>query len=99
MPQPDAPVAEPALTRIVVIANPRGLHARAAVKLVKLLDGFEAEITVRKGDLAAAGRSIMGLMMLAAAPGAELEISARGRDAATALAAVAALIERKFDED
>ena len=57
------------LVRVVTILNQRGLHARAAAKFVKLADQFAAEVTVVKGDMSVSGRSIMGLMMLAAAPG------------------------------
>ena len=76
------------LVRVVTIVNQRGLHARAAAKFVKLADQFAAEITVIKGDTAVSGRSIMGLMMLAAAPGTEIELRARGADAAAAIAAL-----------
>ena len=84
--------------RRVTIRNQRGLHARAAAKLVKLADQFEAEVTVAKGDMTVSGRSIMGLMMLAAGPGCEIELTARGREAEAALAAIADLVLRKFDE-
>jgi len=87
------------LVRVVTIVNQRGLHARAAAKFVKLADQFTAEITVIKGDTAVSGRSIMGLMMLAAAPGTDIELRARGVDAVPALAAIVDLVERKFDED
>jgi phosphocarrier protein HPr len=88
-----------AQARTVTIANARGLHARAAAKFVKLAESFEAEITVRRDSVAVSGRSIMGLMMLAAGPGCALELSARGADARAALAALARLIEAGFDED
>lgn len=87
------------IVRTVNIVNQRGLHARAAAKFVKLADQFAAEVTVVKGDTAVSGRSIMGLMMLAAAPGTEIELRARGIDAAAAIAAIVDLVERKFDED
>jgi phosphocarrier protein len=96
LPQLAGGVAPPA--RRVMIRNQRGLHARAAAKLVKLADQFEAEVTVAKGDMAVSGRSIMGLMMLAAGPGCEIELQARGRQAEAALAAIADLVQRKFDE-
>lgn len=89
----------PELVRVVTIVNQRGLHARAAAKFVKLADQFTAEVTVLKGDMVVSGRSIMGLMMLAAAPGTDIELRASGADAAAALAAIAELVERKFDED
>lgn len=85
--------------RIVTIVNQRGLHARAAAKFVKLADQFAAEVTVVKGDTEVSGRSIMGLMMLAAAPGTDIQLRAKGVDAEAALAAIADLVERKFDED
>lgn len=87
------------IVRTVNIVNQRGLHARAAAKFVKLADQFAAEVMVIKGDTAVSGRSIMGLMMLAAAPGTEIELRARGADAAAALDAIADLVARKFDED
>ena len=84
--------------RKVVIRNRRGLHARAAAKFVKLAFDFNAEVTVSKGDSTVSGRSIMGLMMLAAGPGTELELAATGPDAARAVDALAALITGGFDE-
>lgn len=86
-------------SRTVVILNQRGLHARAAAKLVKLVDQFAAEVTVRKGEVSVSGRSIMGLMMLAAGPGCALELSASGPDGEAAVGALAELIARGFDED
>jgi phosphocarrier protein len=93
--------AQPAqrLSRWLVIRNERGLHARAAARFVKLLDGYAADIVVRKGDVEVSGRSIMGLMMLAASPGTVIEVSAAGADAAAALDAIAALVARNFDEE
>jgi phosphocarrier protein HPr len=91
--------ATPTLTRAATIRNQRGLHARAAAKFVKLANQFEADIQVRRGELTANGRSIMGLMMLSASLGNEVEIAVSGRDAEGAMAAVLELIERKFDED
>ncbi|MBV9523706.1 MAG: HPr family phosphocarrier protein [Alphaproteobacteria bacterium] len=85
--------------RIVVICNRRGLHARAAARFVKLADQFEAEITVAKNGTAVSGRSIMGLMMLAAGPGTTIELLCQGPDAERALAALAALVTCGFDEE
>ena len=97
---PDAPAATPSRAkRTVEICNQRGLHARAAARFVKTAAQFDAEIFVRKNGTAVSGRSIMGLMMLAAASGAVVEITATGRDAATAVETLARLIECKFDED
>ena len=80
------------------ICNQKGLHARAAARFVKTAGQFDADIQVRKNGTAVSGRSIMGLMMLAAASGTVIEISATGRDAATAVQTLAHLIECKFDE-
>jgi phosphocarrier protein len=91
--------ASGSLVRTATIRNRLGMHARAAVKVVKLLEEFEAEMMVRNGDMTVSARSIMGLMMLAAAPGTALELVASGRQAAGALSALAALIERGFDEN
>ena len=85
--------------RTVVICNTRGLHARAAARFVKLAETFTAEVTVTRRDQSVSGRSIMGLMMLAAVPGASIDIAGTGEDAEAAIAALGALVERKFDED
>ncbi len=81
------------------ILNKRGLHARAAAKFVKLAGQFGADIHVTKGGNTVSGQSIMGLMMLAAAPGCSVEIRAEGSDAQAAVDAIAALIAAKFDEE
>ena len=96
---PDAPDRAATVRRSVKICNQKGLHARAAARFVKTAAQFAAEIWVRKNGTAVSGRSIMGLMMLAAASGAVVEITATGRDAATAVETLARLIECKFDED
>jgi phosphocarrier protein HPr len=80
------------------IRNQRGLHARAAAKFVKLAGQFDARIAVTRCGQTVSGSSIMGLMMLAAGPGCDLELAATGTQAAEALAAITALIERKFEE-
>ena len=85
--------------RIVTICNRRGLHARAAARFVKLADQFTAEITVSKNGAAVSGRSIMGLMMLAAGSGTAVELICEGPDAERALAALADLIGSGFDEE
>ncbi len=92
-------MAQPSAQTVVTILNERGLHARAAAKFVKLAGSFDAEVTVVKNGTAVSGSSILGLMMLAAAPGCELELRARGPAAAAALGALAELIAKKFDED
>ncbi|MGH7046748.1 MAG: HPr family phosphocarrier protein [Stellaceae bacterium] len=85
--------------RIATICNQRGLHARAAARFVKTAAQFDADVRVRKNGTEVSGRSIMGLMMLAAAPGTVVELKASGEQAAEAVAALVALIECKFDED
>ena len=85
--------------RTVKIVNQRGLHARAAARFVKMAESFEADIEVSRDGVSVSGASIMGLMMLAAAPGCVIEITARGIDAEAAVEALGQLIRDKFDED
>lgn len=85
--------------RTVTIINERGLHARAAAKFVKLAEAFNAEITVSKDGNSVSGISIMGLMMLAAAPGTQLDLAATGIEAQPAIDALATLVANRFDED
>lgn len=87
------------LCEMVTVCNQRGLHARAAAKFVKLAMGFVCEITVMKGEVCVSGRSIMGLMMLAAGRGTLLKICAAGADAAGAVSDLADLVKRGFDEN
>jgi phosphocarrier protein len=91
--------AEPELRRLAMIRNRRGLHARAAARFVKLAWEYDADVTVAKNGTEVSGRSIMGLMMLAAGPGTEIELRASGPQAAVALDALATLIDGGFDED
>ena len=81
------------------IRNKRGLHARASAKIVEAAARFQSEIHILKDGTAVNGRSIMGLMMLSAGLGNEVEVTVSGRDAEKALVAVLDLIGRKFDED
>ena len=87
------------VTRRLTICNQKGLHARAAAKFVKLAETFDAQITVLKGDTRVSGCSIMGLMMLAAGPGCEIDVEASGASAREAVEALARLVAGKFDED
>ena len=87
------------LCNMVLIENQRGLHARAAAKFVRAAQSFMAEINVVKDDIRVSGRSIMGLMMLAATQGTSLKLCASGEDAEDAIAALSELVKRKFDED
>lgn len=96
------PPATPATgphSRTVTIINRRGLHARAAAKFVQTVADFDAKVSVCKDGVEVSGSSIMGLMMLAAAAGCEIEIRASGQQSDAALDALAALVRRKFDED
>jgi phosphocarrier protein HPr len=87
------------LSAKVIIPNKRGLHARASAKVVEASARFESEIHIIKDGTAVNGRSIMGLMMLAASIGTEVEITAEGPDAADAMKAILALVEVKFGEE
>lgn len=91
-------MSEAVLLKILEIRNRLGLHARAAALLVQTASQFDADITVAKDGQAVNGKSILGLMMLAAAQGACIEVSATGPQAAEALAAIERLIEQKFNE-
>lgn len=82
----------------VGIVNRRGLHARAAAKLVTLAEQFSANVEVAKDGQSVSARSIMGLMMLGAGPGSTVLLTAEGFDAKEALDAIAALIEAGFHE-
>jgi len=84
--------------RVVTIKNRRGLHARAAAKFVKLAEKFAASVCVVRDGTKVSGLSIMGLMMLAAGPGVQIELRAEGDDAAQAIDALAALVDAGFDE-
>ena len=87
------------VSRTVTICNQRGLHARAAARIAKLAEGFSADITVAANGLTVSALSIMGLMLLAAGPGTDVEIGATGTAAEKAVAALADLIETRFDEE
>ena len=86
------------MERSVTIVNKNGLHARPAAELVKTASRFQSEITMVRDDLEVNGKSIMGVMMLAAECGAELLVRANGPDAEQAVSAIADLVARKFGE-
>jgi phosphocarrier protein len=88
-----------AAERSVRIGNKYGLHARPAAEFVKLAATFRADIFVRKDEPEVNGKSIMGIMMLAAEFGSDITIRATGPDAAAAVDALAALVERRFGEE
>ena len=87
------------VSKTVPITNRRGLHARASAKFVTLVSGLNATIMVSKDGHEVVGTSIMGLMMLGAAIGDSITITASGDDAHASLAAVAQLVEDRFGED
>ena len=88
----------PKIQAEVAICNQRGLHARASAKFVRTAESFDADVTVSKDGFEVTGTSIMGLMLLAAAIGDRIRITARGIDAEAAIAALVALVEAKFEE-
>jgi len=83
----------------VTIRNKLGLHARPAAQFVKLSARFRSDVLVSRDDVEVNGKSIMGVMMLAAEFGAKIDIRAMGEDAEEAVRELAALVERGFDED
>src|SRR5580765_6805868 len=87
------------LTKEVTIANKLGIHARPAAMFVKTANRFACDVFVEKDGEKINGKSIMGLMMLAAGPGSKLIIHANGPDASKAIAEIESLIKRKFDEE
>jgi len=95
---PPSEAGPPVITRLVTIANKRGLHARAAAKFATMAEHFNASVDVHRDGQTVSARSIMGLMMLGAGPGATIELRAQGWDAREALDALAALVEAGFDE-
>jgi phosphocarrier protein HPr len=88
-----------ALRADVTICNKKGLHARASAKFVRCAESFDADIKVSRDGQTVGGTSIMGLMILAAGPGATILIEATGRQAAEALTALRALVECGFGEE
>ena len=87
------------IARVMTITNQLGLHARASGALVRLASTFQSEITVAKDGTRVNAKSIMGLLLLAAANGSRIEVVAEGVDEQEAVAAIEALIRRKFHEE
>src|SRR5512137_2921558 len=87
------------MTKDLKVTNKLGIHARPAALFVKTANRFSCDIFVEKDGEKVNGKSIMGLMMLAAGPGSTLTVHAAGQDAAQALAELETLINRKFDEE
>ncbi len=88
----------PRVERIFLIVNTLGLHARAAAQLVQCANRFRAEVHVVKDDMEVNGKSIMGVLTLAAAKGTRIGVWCEGEDADVAMAAVAAVVENGFGE-
>ncbi len=97
--EPAREASSGAVVREIPIINKRGLHARASAKFVKMVEQFDAEIRVTRGNETVGGDSIMGLMMLSAGPGTTITVSATGIDAEAAVAALAELVGNKFNEE
>jgi phosphocarrier protein len=91
--------AEMKIAKELVVTNKLGIHARPAAMFVRTANRFDCDIFVEKDGERVNGKSIMGLMMLAAGPGSKLTIFAEGTDATHALHEIEALMKRKFDED
>jgi phosphocarrier protein HPr len=87
------------MTKDFLVSNKLGIHARPAAMFVKTATRFACDIFVEKDGEKVNGKSIMGLMMLAAGPGSKLTVHAQGHDASQALAELEILIQRKFDEE
>ena len=87
------------IRRKVAIRNRLGLHARAAARFVHVANRFQSKITATRNGRSMDGKSILGILLLAASQGAELELCAEGDDEAEAIAALAALVESGFGEE
>jgi phosphocarrier protein HPr len=97
-PEDDKP-RQQAIVRELQIVNKKGLHARASAKFVQTVEQFDVDVRVTRGGETVGGDSIMGLMMLSAAPGTSILVEASGPDAAAAVDALAALIASRFGEE
>jgi phosphocarrier protein HPr len=89
----------PVLIKELVVTNQKGIHARPAALFVKTASRFECDVFVEKDGETINGKSIMGLMMLAAGPGSRITLQLKGEDGAQALVELEALLQRKFDEE
>ncbi len=96
---PEGVFREGAVVRKLSICNRKGLHARASAKFVQTVEKFDADVRVMRCGETVGGTSIMGLMMLAAAPGTSITIEATGKEAVEVIDALAALINSRFGED
>ena len=96
---PPAPIPDGAQVREIRIINRRGLHARASAKFVQTVERFGSDVTVTRCGETVGGRSIMGLLTLAAAQGTSITVTAKGPDAADCLQAIDDLLANRFGED
>jgi phosphocarrier protein HPr len=96
---PPVVVPEGAMARELPIINRRGLHARASAKFVQTVERFDADVTVTRCGETVGGRSIMGLLTLAAAQGTTITVTAKGADASACLQAIDDLLANRFGED
>src|SRR5918995_5212681 len=94
-----APIPEGALWRELRIVNRKGLHARASAKFVQTVERFDADVTVTRCAETVGGRSIMGILTLAAAQGTTITVTAKGADASACLQAIDDLLANRFGED
>ena len=94
----EQPSPADAVVRELKICNRKGLHARASAKFVQTVEKFDADVRVMRCGETVGGTSIMGLMMLAAAPGTSITVEATGKEAAEVIEALAALVDSRFGE-
>jgi len=94
----ELPPRQEPLVRVLKIINKKGLHARASAKFVQTVERFDANVRVTRGGETVGGTSIMGLMMLAAAPGTTITVEASGNEASAAMDAIAKLVSTGFGE-
>jgi phosphocarrier protein HPr len=96
---PPATIPDGALARELAIVNRKGLHARASAKFVQTVERYDADVTVTRCGETVGGRSIMGLLTLAAAQGTTITVTARGLEAQACLDGIARLVSGRFGED
>ena len=98
MQKPDPATAATAFTKELVVQNKMGIHARPAAMIVRVTNKFKSDVFVEKDEEQVNGKSIMGLMMLAAGKGSRVKFIVTGEDAAQMLVEIDTLFARKFDE-
>ena len=98
-PQHDDGPLQDGVVRVLEIVNKKGLHARASAKFVQTVERFDANVRVTRGNETVGGTSIMGLMMLAAAPGTMITVEATGSEAAAVTDALTRLVSSGFGEE